>query len=123
VLLNLVLNGMEAMRETPKARRRLRLTTGYTLGGGVYVLVRDFGTGISPDRLLSLFEPFSTSKEDGMGLGLSISKTIIDTHHGRIFGENSSDGGATFGFVLPAMEVASINSSGTNLCPQPRSQR
>ena len=59
------------------------------------------GTGIRPDMVERLFEPFVTTKSDGLGLGLSISRTIVATHGGRLWGENNPDGGATMHVVLP----------------------
>jgi two-component system sensor kinase FixL len=103
VLLNLVLNGMDAMLKTRDGQRRLILRTAPHLSGGVEVTVRDSGTGIPSERLPKLFDSFFTTKKDGMGLGLSISRAIIETHQGKVWGQNNPDGGATFGFILPPM--------------------
>jgi PAS domain S-box-containing protein len=100
VILNLALNGMDAMARTPREQRTLKLSTALGTAGRVEVVVRDAGTGISSDRLPKLFDPFFTTKKDGIGLGLSISKAIIDAHQGEIWGENNLRGGATFGFAL-----------------------
>jgi len=100
VMLNLALNSMDAMAKTPRAQRRLKLSTALDTAGRVEVVVRDAGTGILSDRLPRLFDPFFTTKKDGIGLGLSISKAIIDAHQGEISGENNLRGGATFGFAL-----------------------
>jgi light-regulated signal transduction histidine kinase (bacteriophytochrome) len=64
--------------------------------------IRDFGTGIAPELMGRLFEPFVTTKSDGLGLGLSISRTIVTAHGGRLWAENNADGGATVHFVVPS---------------------
>jgi len=104
VLLNLLLNAMDAMSDCPVGRRRLVVRV---QGGGdhhVEFSVSDSGSGIPPAKLDRLFEPFYTTKPNGLGLGLPISRAIIEAHRGRIWAENNSDGGATFRFTLPAME-------------------
>lgn len=102
VLLNLIVNGMEAMTETPEAKRRLIVRTRSTPHGDLEVAVTDAGQGIQPERLPRLFESFFTTKKEGMGLGLSIARSIIEAHHGRIWAENNPNGGATIRFTLPA---------------------
>ena len=99
VLLNLVLNAMEAMADTPADLRRVVVRTART-GGGVEVAVTDRGHGIAPATLPRLFEAFFTTKENGEGLGLSIAKSIVETHGGQIWAEGAA-GGATFRFTLP----------------------
>jgi signal transduction histidine kinase len=101
VLLNLVLNGMEAMAESSAAKRRLTVQTAGDPNEEAEVAVTDTGPGISPDRLPRLFDAFFTTKEYGMGLGLSIARSIIESHGGRIWAEKNTDGGAVFRFTLP----------------------
>ena len=101
VLLCFVLNGMEAMAESPAAKRRLTVRTFGDRNEEAEVAVTDTGPGISPDRLPRLFDAFFTTKEYGMGLGLSIARSIIESHGGLIWAENNADGGATFRFALP----------------------
>jgi signal transduction histidine kinase/GAF domain-containing protein len=101
VLLNLILNGMEAMSESSESNRRLTMRTGYDGKGNVEVAVEDSGPGISPDHLPRLFDSFFTTKTHGMGLGLSIVRSIVEAHGGRIWAENNSSGGACFRFTLP----------------------
>jgi PAS domain S-box-containing protein len=107
VLLNLLLNAMDAMAGEPRERRRLSLRTRLSTDGLVEITVMDSGHGIAPDKLPRLFEPFYTTKPNGMGMGLSISRTIIAAHHGKILAENNAAGGATFRVTLPAIGKAS----------------
>ena len=104
VLLNLILNGMDAMATQPRERRRLSIRTRSSAGGLVEVAVVDLGHGIEPDKLPRVFEPFFSTKPNGMGMGLSISRTIIEAHHGRISAENNTSGGATFRVTLPVIK-------------------
>ena len=104
VVLNLVTNAVEAMAAREPGARRLRIRTARVSTGGVQVSVRDSGPGLPEDQLQRLFEPFYTTKPAGMGMGLSIGRSIVEAHNGRLWGENNSDGGATFHFTLPAGE-------------------
>ena len=104
VLLNLLLNGMDAMAEMPEGTRTIKVKS-RRREGGVEVAVVDSGTGISPQLHAHLFDSFYSTKESGLGLGLSIARSIIMAHEGRIWGENNLQGGATFYFTLPAAPV------------------
>jgi PAS domain S-box-containing protein len=104
VMLNLVLNGMEAMAGLPEEERRVVLRTGPGDNGTVKIAVADSGPGIPVDRLPKVFEPFFTTKTDGMGMGLSIARTIVEAHQGKIWAENNSEAGATFYFTMPVDE-------------------
>jgi len=104
VLMNLILNGMEAMADIPAAERRLYVRTASNGQRRVEISVTDSGRGIPPEKLPRLFDSFFTTKENGMGLGLAIARSIIDAHQGRIFAENNSDGGATFRFDFPVSD-------------------
>ena len=100
VLLNLILNAMEAIKESP-AEKRLVTVRARVAGAMVEVLVSDTGHGIEEGQMARIFEPFFTSKLDGLGMGLAISRNIIEAHGGRLWAENNSAGGATFHFTLP----------------------
>ena len=101
VLLNLLRNAIEAMRESPQ--RNLTITSSAGPGDMATISVTDTGPGIRPDIYEQLFQPFVTSKSQGMGIGLSISRTIIEAHEGRIWAEAGPEGGTVFSFTLRAV--------------------
>jgi len=86
-----------------RERRRLSIRTRSSADGLVELAVVDSGHGIEPEKLPHLFEAFYTTKPNGMGMGLSISRTIIEAHHGRIWAENNAGGGAVFRVALPGI--------------------
>ncbi len=98
VIINLIKNAMEAMAHSPA--RILRLSAAPADDGRVEVIVADSGTGLDPDMSRTLFTPFTTSKPSGMGVGLSISQTIVEGHGGRIWAQPSQWGGTAFHFTL-----------------------
>ena len=102
VVLNLILNGMDAMSDIAKAGRLLTVRVETAKDGSIEVAVSDCGTGISPDKVARLFEPFFTTKPTGLGMGLAISQTIIEAHGGKIWGGNNAARGAVFKFTLAA---------------------
>ncbi len=102
VILNLILNGAAAMRNTPSGQRNIIVGTAMPDSRTVKAFVRDFGTGIDEHQIERLFEPFYTTKPEGLGMGLSISQTIIKAHGGNMEAWNNREGGATFAFTLPA---------------------
>ena len=97
--MNLVNNAMHAMADA--AKRQLRIQTALEAQGGIRVSVSDSGTGISEENMQRLFAPFFTTKSEGMGIGLSISRSIIETHRGRIWVERRPEGGTSFHFMIP----------------------
>jgi len=101
VLINLLLNAMDALGDNPPARRRAALRV-RPVSATVEVAVSDTGHGIAADQLLRVFEPFYSSKPKGLGVGLAISRDIIVAHGGRLWAECNEDGGATFTISLPA---------------------
>jgi len=105
VLLNLIINGMDAMAGQSCERRRLRVQTRAGAENQMELAVTDSGHGVESEKLKRLFEPFFTTKPNGMGMGLSIARTIIEAHHGRIWAENNTSGGATFRILLPTAKL------------------
>ena len=107
VLLNLLLNAMDAMAGKVAGERRLQVTS-RLVDNKVEVAIADSGTGIGPQLRTHLFDSFYSTKEDGLGLGLSIARSIITAHEGRIWAENNLQGGATFRFALPVTQMAEV---------------
>jgi PAS domain S-box-containing protein len=103
VILNLIMNAVEAMSDA--SSRDLLISTGEDISNGVLVAVQDSGPGLSRESLERLFEPFYTTKPGGMGMGLSICRSIIKAHGGRVWAAANVTQGATFHFSLPAYEV------------------
>ena len=100
VILNLVVNGIDAMKDTPDENRIITIRTS-RVENFAQLTVSDRGSGIPEDKLKEVFEPFFTSKPEGMGMGLSIARTIIEAHNGLISARNRDHGGATFRIRLP----------------------
>jgi len=100
VLLNLVMNGIEAMHETEVNQRQLTVRTTVS-NGSVLAAVSDSGMGIQPERVEQLFKPFHTTKPAGMGMGLAISRSIVESFGGKLWAEAKAGGGAIFSFSLP----------------------
>ncbi|MEZ0390007.1 MAG: sensor histidine kinase [Verrucomicrobium sp.] len=102
VLMNLVMNGLEAMQALPPNLRRLMISTSLDSSGKVLIAVRDHGPGLPTDvPATRLFEQFYSTKKNGMGMGLAIARSIVEAHGGRLLAANDPDGGARFSFLLP----------------------
>jgi signal transduction histidine kinase len=101
VVLNLVINAVEAMSGVGQEGRALLISTGKVEAGEVLVAVRDSGPGLDPNTVDRLFEAFYTSKPGGMGMGLAICRSIIETHGGRLWASTNEPRGALFQFTLP----------------------
>jgi C4-dicarboxylate-specific signal transduction histidine kinase len=101
VILNLLMNGYQAMEKSKNASRTLKVLTDYD-EREVFVWIEDKGPGIDPEKIDSIFEPLATWKSGGTGMGLSISYSIILAHKGRMMAENKDEGGAKVGFALPS---------------------
>ena len=102
VMLNLILNAIQSMRGVQDGNRELHISTESIEPEGVCVAVRDTGPGLSPESLSRLFETFYTTKPDGMGMGLSISRSIIEAHYGKLWATGCEPRGALFQFTIPA---------------------
>jgi signal transduction histidine kinase len=113
VILNLVRNASDAMVGVHDRPRQLLIRTEPDAGDRVRLTVRDAGVGFAPESMNRLFDAFYTTKNDGMGIGLSISRSIVERHHGRLWAEPNDGAGATFSFSIP-------RDSGSVLAPVPR---
>jgi PAS domain S-box-containing protein len=107
VILNLILNGIEAMRLVVDRAKELAICSILSTEGTVTIRVRDCGSGLPPEASSRLFQAFFTTKKEGMGLGLSISRSIVEAHGGRLWATPNTDHGATFQFTLPRFAEAS----------------
>jgi C4-dicarboxylate-specific signal transduction histidine kinase len=101
VMLNLIVNAIQSMRDVEDGNRELHISTASIEPEGVCVAVRDTGQGLRPESLPRLFEPFYTTKPDGTGMGLSICRTIIEAHGGRLWATRCEPRGALFQFTIP----------------------
>ena len=102
VILNLLINGAEAMGKVSDRSRELVISSHQLDTDQVLVAIQDSGSGIDPENIDRLFAAFFTTKPRGMGMGLSICRSIIDAHGGRLWASNNDGPGATFQFTLPA---------------------
>jgi two-component system sensor kinase FixL len=104
VILNLAHNGVEAMAAMKPKRRRLTISTCKSDNGTVKIAVHDWGEGIHAENLDRIFEPFFTTKDTGIGMGLSLSRSIIEAHGGRLWASSEGEAGTVFHFTLPTID-------------------
>jgi signal transduction histidine kinase len=109
VLINLVRNAIEAMQADESNRRALQLRTGPHGSNRIFVVVQDSGPGIDPVQLESIFDAFVTTKAHGMGLGLALSRMIIDRHAGQLSAVPAEPRGSIFRIVLPSHPASDSN--------------
>jgi len=110
VILTLLRNGSDAMTDVQDRPRQLLVTTEREDGGRVRVTVRDAGVGLPTQNLTALFDAFSTTKSGGMGIGLFVSRSIIERHQGRLWAEPNDGPGATFTFSIPSAAESAADS-------------
>ncbi len=101
VMLNLIMNAIEAMSAVSHGSRELLIGTSTDASGAVRITVQDSGPGLNPETFDRLFDPFYTTKANGMGMGLSICRSIVEAHDGRIWASPTAGSGSTFHFILP----------------------
>jgi len=111
VLLNLIINALDAMEALPPAKRRIIISTRSETGEFAEVSVRDYGIGLPQDRPCKVFDRFFSTKPKGMGMGLTIVRSIIEAHKGTITAENATDGGARIVIRLPAPRAQALQKS------------
>lgn len=101
VALNLLLNAFDAVKESPPAERLIAIRAGLDGAKLVKVAVTDRSRGLHSDELERIFEPFHTTKTEGLGMGLAIGRSIVEAHGGHLWAESNAERGATFCFTLP----------------------
>jgi signal transduction histidine kinase len=108
VMLNLIINAIDAMSAVDDGPRELTISTAMNEPGAVLVAVRDSGSGIAAENIERLFEPFYTTKATGLGIGLSICRSIIEAHGGRLWARENVPRGAVFEFTVPVHPPVSL---------------
>jgi PAS domain S-box-containing protein len=119
VILNLIRNGSDAMSSVDDRPRQLLIRTERDEGDRVSLTVQDAGTGFDPQAVDRLFEGFYTTKNDGMGIGLSVSRSIIESHHGRLWATLNNGPGATFSFCIPRAPEDATGTKSNRAIPTP----
>jgi PAS domain S-box-containing protein len=117
VILNLVRNASDAMSEVNNRPRHLLVRAGREEDGSARVIVRDMGIGLEPQSIERLFDAFYTTKSDGMGIGLSVSRSIIESHGGRLWAEPNDGPGATFSFSIPRQDTSAADEGTAGALP------
>jgi signal transduction histidine kinase len=108
VLLNLIMNALDAMSARTEGARIVRIRTHTLEPNSILVAVEDSGVGLDPDQAARLFDAFYTTKSEGLGMGLSISRSIVEAHGGKLWASANQGPGATFQFTLPTEEGAEV---------------
>ena len=111
VVMNLALNAMDAAQASPSRQEVVLCTSAGN--GAVEISVRDSGLGLSPDTRQRIFEPFFSTKTQGLGMGLAIVRSIVERHRGRVEAENQDTGGAVFRVRLPIADASGVPSTFT----------
>jgi two-component system sensor kinase FixL len=106
VIVNLIVNSIQAMKTTPQTKREIHLETSLNEKAQVVFSIRDTGTGIPADQIKHIFDGFFTTKEDGLGIGLAICQSIVKAHGGSITADNYPAGGALLRFTIPTESIA-----------------
>ena len=119
VILNLILNAVEAMGCLDEGAQELQISTNTDTSNGVLFAVRDTGPGLEPTSEDQLFEAFYTTKPDGMGMGLAICRSLIETHGGRLWVTANEPRGALFQFTLPSEQDRSVRAARAMVGPGP----
>ena len=101
VVLNLLLNAFQAMKDCPANERQVTVRTELDNSHKVIVAISDHGEGLKDDQLDTIFQPFYSTKENGLGLGLAISRSIVEAHGGRLWAQNNPQRGVTMSFTVP----------------------
>jgi PAS domain S-box-containing protein len=123
VILNLLRNASDAMSSVDDRPRQLLIRTEHDADGGVRLSVQDAGVGFEPESINKLFDSFYTTKSDGMGIGLSVSRSIIENHQGRLWATSNDGPGATFSFSVPCVAEGVAGPAGVALTDQERAAR
>ena len=123
VILNLLRNASDAMSSVDDRPRQLLIRTEHDADGGVRLSVQDAGVGFEPESINKLFDSFYTTKSDGMGIGLSVSRSIIENHQGRLWATSNDGPGATFSFSIPCVAEGVAGPAGVALTDQKRGAR
>jgi signal transduction histidine kinase len=114
VMLNLVMNALESIKSNAGSERKITACTKILDGSAAEITVEDSGHGIPSEKAQQIFEPFFTTKESGIGMGLSIARTIVERHQGRIWAQNRREGGAVVRFTLPLAETQTYGTAMTS---------
>jgi len=115
VILNMLRNASDAMLSVHDRPRQLRIATGREADNRVRLTVRDVGVGLDTQSMDKLFDAFYTTKTDGMGIGLSVSRSIIERHHGRLWAEPNDGPGTTFAFAIPVASDGAVTATDTKV--------